>query len=202
VSDRLPASDVGMRDARTSPHSRSERLGRLLWGFVQATFFRLSPRPMHAWRRFLLRAFGASVHATARVYPRARIWAPRNLVLEEYATIADDVEVYSVARIRIGASSTVSQFAHLCAATHDFERIDFPLVAMPISIGRRCWIAAEVFVGPGVSIGDGTVVGARSAVFGDLPGWKVCVGSPARPIRDRVLSTNAESGQLSSEPAA
>ncbi len=105
----------------------------------------------------------------------------------EDSTIADDVEVYSVASIRIGARSTVSQFSHLCAATHDFEDPAFPLRPAPIEIGDDCWLAAEVFVGPGVTIGNGTVVGARASVFDDLPGWSLCVGTPAKPKRPRVM---------------
>jgi putative colanic acid biosynthesis acetyltransferase WcaF len=107
--------------------------------------------------------------------------------MQEHACIADDVDVYSVAPITVGAHSTVSQYGYLCAATHDFEDTGHPLVTAPITIGRRCWLAADVFVGPGVSIGDGTVVGARSSVFRDLPAWVVASGSPAETRRDRRL---------------
>ncbi len=55
----------------------------------------------------------------------------------------------------------------------------------PITIGRRCWLAADVFVGPGVTIGDGAVLGARSSVFKDIPAWVVAAGTPARPLRER-----------------
>lgn len=193
-----PSSDAGMMAARTSAHSRGNQIARAVWGLVQATLFRLSPRPMHRWRNWLLRSFGADLHRTARVYPCARIWAPWNLTMAEFATIADHVEVYDVAPIAIGASTTVSQFSHLCAATHDFEQIDFPLVPKPIAIGSRCWVAAEAFVGPGVTIADGVVVGARSTVLGDLPAWTVCVGTPARPVRPRTLRGMAEGARPAS----
>jgi putative colanic acid biosynthesis acetyltransferase WcaF len=52
-------------------------------------------------------------------------------------------------------------------------------------------VAADAFVGPGVTIGAGAVVGARSNVFGDLPAWTVCVGSPARPVKRRTLTDAA-----------
>ncbi|MBL8760377.1 MAG: putative colanic acid biosynthesis acetyltransferase [Phycisphaerae bacterium] len=170
-----------------SPHSRGHRVARVLWGVVHATLFRWSPKPMHGWRAMLLRVFGAKVSRTARVYPRARVWAPWNLSMGEFATLADDVDCYCVAPITIGSHTVVSQYSYLCGATHDFELAKRPLVPMAITIGSGCWIAADVFVGPGVSIGDGTVVGARSSVFGDLPSWKVCVGSPAKAVRDRVI---------------
>ena len=88
----------------------------------------------------------------------------------------------------LGDRVTVSQYAHLCAGTHDHTRRAMPLVPKPIVLGDDVWIAADVFVGPGVRVRTGTVVGARSSVFGDLPAWKVCVGTPARPVADRVLT--------------
>lgn len=171
----------------SSPHSRRNRLGRILWAIVYVLLFRTSPRPFHRWRNWLLRRFGAKLHPQARVYPRVRIWAPWNLEMDEHATIGQDVDVYCVDRIRIGARSVISQYSYLCGATHDFEVRARPLIPQPIIIGSDVWLAADVFVAPGVTIGDGVVVGARSSVFTDLPQWKICTGSPAKPTRDRVL---------------
>lgn len=103
------------------------------------------------------------------------------------ATIADDVDCYCVERITLGERVVISQYSYLCGATHDFELRNRPLIPMPITIGAGTWIAADVFVAPGVTIGEESVVGARSSVFTDLPSWKVCVGSPAKPIRDRQM---------------
>lgn len=158
-----------------------------MWGIVQATVFRYSPRNLHFWRNALLRIFGAKLHAKARVYPRARVWAPWNLVMEEGATIGDDVDVYCVDTVHLEAWANVSQYSYLCGATHEYENVRFPLVPKPIRIGRRVWIAADVFVGPGVTIGAGTIVGARSSVFTDLEPWIVATGSPARRVRVRKL---------------
>ncbi|MFG0312815.1 MAG: putative colanic acid biosynthesis acetyltransferase [Phycisphaerales bacterium] len=160
---------------------------RAVWGVVYSLLFRPSPRVLHGWRNLLLRVFGAQIERTSRVYPKAKIWAPWNLTMGAYATLADDVDCYCVERITIGANTVVSQYSYLCGATHDFELAHRPLTPMPITIGASCWIAADVFVGPGVEIGEGTVVGARSSVFGSLPAWKVCVGSPAKAVRDREV---------------
>ncbi|MHC4908649.1 MAG: LbetaH domain-containing protein [Planctomycetota bacterium] len=204
---RGPARET-MQDTRSS-FSAGHRLLRAWWGLVWLLLFRPSPRPLHRWRAFLLRVHGADVHPTAHVYPRARVWFPPNLTLERHACIADDVDVYSVAPIRIGAYSVVSQYSFLCGATHDFEDTDHPLVPAPISIGRRCWIAADVFVAPGVTIGNGAVVGARSSVFGDLPGWSVAVGNPAKVSRPRGIgpadfgdAEDADADALSEDPVA
>lgn len=170
-----------------SPHGLGNRAARLAWGIVCAVLFRPSPRNFHGWRNRLLRLFGARLHPTSRVYPRARIWAPWNLVMGEHSCIGDDVEVYCVRPVTLGSYTTVSQYSYLCGATHDYTDPEHPLVPLPITIGDRCWVAADVFIAPGVTIGDGTVVGARSSVFRDLPPWVIATGTPARPQRTREL---------------
>lgn len=173
--------------APASPHSLGNRVMRVIWGLVQGSLFRLSPRPMHRWRVLLLKLFGADVQMSSRVYPKASIWAPWNLKMGDRATIADDVDCYCVDKIVLGDRVVVSQYSYLCGATHDFELRHRPLVPRPIFIGEGTWIAADVFVAPGVTIGEESVIGARSSVFGDLPAWKICTGSPAKPVRDREI---------------
>ena len=171
----------------TSPHSFGNKLSRVLWAWAYVLLFRWTPRPMHAWRNLVLRAFGADLHPTARVYPKAIIWCPAYLKMGAHSCIANDADVYNVGGVTLGDHALVSQYSYLCGATHDHEHVDFPLVPKPIHIGARAWVAADVFVAAGVTIGEGTVVGARSDVFKDLPSWQVCLGSPARAIKPRKL---------------
>ncbi len=173
--------------SKPHPHSVANRAVRVLWGLVQATLFRFSPRPLYPWRALLVRLFGADVPMSARIGPRATIWGPWNLTMGERATIANGVDCYCVARVTIGARSTISQYTYLCAATQQSLPMVMGLGWRTNAGFSKSWVAADVFVGPGVTIGDGSVVGARSAVFTDLPAWKVCSGTPAKPVRDRVL---------------
>ncbi|MAY74432.1 MAG: putative colanic acid biosynthesis acetyltransferase [Phycisphaerae bacterium] len=182
---------------RPSPHSLKNRLARMSWGLVQSTLFRWSPRPLFKIRVALLKAFGAEVTWKSRPYPRCKIWGPWNLSMEDFATLADDVDCYCVERIHIGERTTVSQYAYLCGATHDHEDPGFKLIPRPITIGKHCWIAADVFVAPGVTIGDGSVVGARSSVFTPMPEWSVCVGTPAKVVGPRNL--RGSTGSLTTE---
>jgi putative colanic acid biosynthesis acetyltransferase WcaF len=185
-----PATDTAPavpREQPPSPHPIGNRVTRALWAIVYVLLFRPSPRFMHGWRNLLLRLFGAKLHPTARIYAKARIWLPANLIMHRNSCVSDDVDVYCVAPVTIGEYSTVSQYGYLCAASHDFEDVRHPLTTAPITIGRRCWLAADVFVAPGVTIADGAVVGARSSVFADLPAWTVCAGAPAKPIRPRAI---------------
>lgn len=167
--------------------SRSEKIKRLLWNITQATLFRFSPRRADNWRAWLLRRFGAKVGRVKLLRSTVRVEVPWNIEIGEGAQIGDRVYLYSLGPIRIGDHTVISQFCHICAGTHDFERTDFPLLRVPITIGSRCWVAAESFVAPGVTIADGVVVGARASVVNDLPAWSVCVGTPAKRIGPRRL---------------
>ena len=179
---------------RNKPHEGTEmittgnRVTRFLWGAVWLFLFRPTPNLLHAWRRFLLRLFGARIGRGAHPYPGCRVWAPWNLVMGDHSCLANGVDCYCVATVTLGAHATVSQYSYLCSAGHDYSRASMPIVAAPIIIGERAWIAADVFVGPGVMIGDGAVILARSSVVSDIPPWTVAAGSPATPVRERQSS--------------
>ncbi len=179
---------LSQNDPWTQPSfSLKNRLSRLLWLLVYYPFFRLSPRPFHVWRSFILRLFGAEVGTHCHVYPSVKIWAPWNLYLDDFVGIGDNVTCYSIAPIHIGSWSVVSQGSHLCTGTHDYEDPNFQLIATPITIGSQVWICAEAFISPGVTVYDGAVVGARSVVTKDVPTWTVCAGNPCKPIKPRIL---------------
>jgi len=172
---------------QSAPQTFLNRAGRVLWAVVWRLAYRPSPRVLHGWRRFLLRMFGASIGAGACPYPSARIWAPWNLTMGEGSCLADYVNCYSVDRVTLESHTTVSQYTFLCTASHDYTIGEMPLVTAPIRIGRRAWVAADVFIGPGVTIGERAVVGARASVFRDVDPWTVVGGNPARIIKKYEL---------------
>jgi putative colanic acid biosynthesis acetyltransferase WcaF len=98
-----------------------------------------------------------------------------------------------MAPVVLGERAVVSQGVHLCTGSHDYESENFQLFARPIEIGADAWICAEAFLGPGVTIGDGAVIGARSVVTRDQPSWTVCAGNPCRPIKPRTPPSYARS---------
>lgn len=167
--------------------SLRHRLFRLVWSIAWTLLARWTPPPLHGWRRLLLRLFGARIGRGVRVYGGARIWYPPALAMDEFACFGPGVNCYNQASIRVGARAIVSQGAHLCAGTHDIADPRFQLVARPIVIGAGAWIAAEAFVGPGVAIGDGAVLGARAVAMRDIPAAQVWTGNPAVYVKMRVL---------------
>jgi putative colanic acid biosynthesis acetyltransferase WcaF len=168
-------------DPYTQPSfSLANRLLRALWGVVWLLFFRPSPRPLHAWRRLLLRLFGAQLGRHVNVYPNVKIWAPWQLVIGDKVGIADGVTLYNMALMEIGDRCVVSQGAHLCAGSHDIDSVNFQLIAKPIVLEREVWVCAEAFVGPGVKIAEGCVLGARAVLVKSIvEPWSVWAGNPA-----------------------
>jgi len=161
------------------------RVIRSIWNFVWLTLASWTPPPFRLFRIALLRLFGADVAWSANVYSSAQIWFPPNLIMREYSCLGRGVNCYCMALITLEKYAIISQGAHLCTGTHDIEDPDFQLYAKPIHIGAKAWIAAEAFIGPGVTVHDGAVVGARAVLFKDADPNGVYVGNPAILIRNR-----------------
>jgi putative colanic acid biosynthesis acetyltransferase WcaF len=171
--------------------SRRNRLARFIWQIVWLFLFRFTPPPLHAWRCWLLRLFGARIGSPCFVYNDVEIWAPWNLQMADYSTLGRRVICYSMAPVILGERAVVSQGVHLCTGSHDYESENFQLFARPIVVGSDAWICADVFVAPGVSIGNGAVIGARAVVTRDQPTWFVCGGNPCRPLKPRTIPAYA-----------
>ena len=165
-----------------------------LWWAVQATLFAWSPQVLYRWRAFLLRLFGAKIGKGVVIRPSVKITYPWKLTVGDYAWVGDDAVLYTLGNITLGNNSVVSQKCYLCTGSHDYTSAHFEITATPIVIGAKCWLATDVFVAPGVTIGDGSVVGARSSVFKSLPGGMVFRGNPLKAVRERVPLSGREAG--------
>jgi putative colanic acid biosynthesis acetyltransferase WcaF len=165
--------------------TRSNKLARACWSVTYWVLFRLTPVPLHAWRAFVLRCFGASIGRRVRIYPSASIWAPWNLSMADDSCIGPGVDCYCVDRIVLQSRAIVSQRSFLCTATHDYEQTGLPLRTAPITIETDGWVTAEVYVGPGVTLHTGAVALARAVVVKDVAAWTVVAGNPAQPVRVR-----------------
>lgn len=180
----LDASRTNVLEGGAS-FSLGNRVLRVVWGTAWLVLARFTPPPLHPWRRLILRLFGARVGKGARVHASAAIWLPANLELGDHALIGPGARIYNQGRIRIGARTVISQRAHLCASSHAIDDPHFQLVLRPVTIGAGCWVAAEAFVGPGVTMADGAVLAARGALFDDAEADGVYRGNPAVKIKER-----------------
>jgi putative colanic acid biosynthesis acetyltransferase WcaF len=154
----------------------------LLWEMCWTVFCRWTPKPLHVWRLIWLRAFGAEVDGWAFVHQRARIQKPWLLKLGRDACIGDLANIYNLGAVEIGARAIVAQEAYLCTGTHAFDQPDVPLVTAPIKIGEAAFIGARSFVLPGVTVGEGAIVGACAVVTKDIEPFTVNAGNPSRQL--------------------
>jgi putative colanic acid biosynthesis acetyltransferase WcaF len=185
--NELPPETLQRLDTfRLAPGTRGRSaIAVQLWWLVQATAFRGSPQIAYGFRRWLLRCFGAKVGHKVLLRSSVTVTYPWKVSIGDYAWIGDDVVLYSIGNITIEAHAVVSQRSYLCAGDHDAALSDFPIRARDITVKAGAWVATDVFVGPGVTVGANAVVGARSSVFKDVPPGMICHGNPCRPIRPR-----------------
>jgi putative colanic acid biosynthesis acetyltransferase WcaF len=180
-----PRSDIALNRAARK-YSAAEQVRRVLWSAGQ-WLVRRSPRPAFAWRRFVLRAFGARIGREVHVYPSTRIYMPWNVEIGDWSALGEDAFIYSLGHVTIGESVTLSYRAHVCAGTHDLRDPLLPLLKPPVRIESGAWIGTEAFIGPGVTVGSGAVVGARAVVVRSVPAQTIVAGNPARPIGRRDI---------------
>ena len=168
--------------------AKPHRLPRLCWIVVNATLFRCLPgTPLRYARNIILRMFGAKIPLKSLVYSSCKIYAPWNLEVGKYSCVGPYTELYNKAPIIIKDNAVVSQGAFLCTASHDIADPYHSLVTAPIVVGDKAWVAARAFVGMGVTIGEGAVVGAMASVYKDVEPWTVVAGNPAKFIKKRVI---------------
>lgn len=179
--------DMGQLIPEPSPWSFREKLVRTIWMLLGRPIFRLSFHNLYGFRAALLRLFGAKVGKGTRIRPSVHVEIPWNLDIRDGVTVGDHAILYGLGTITIGERTIVSQYAHLCAGTHDHTDRRFPLIRDPIEIGPDAWIGADAFVGPNVRVGRLSVLGARSSAYKDLEPATVYVGNPAQPLKRREL---------------
>lgn len=194
AAGRIRPKIANQSDRYSSPWSLRERVGMLAWLVVETVLCRPMPKHLVWWRLFWLRVFGARIWGTPFVHPKARIKIPWQLTLEDRVAIAPGVEVYNLGHVTLRERCVVSQHAYLCGGTHELSDPKLPLLVGDIEIGREAFIGARAMILPGVTVGEGAVLGAGGVAAKDLEQWTIYVGNPARAIKKRRMG-EGESGQ-------
>lgn len=127
----------------------------------------------------MLRLFGAKVGKGVVIRSRVNITFPWNLSIGDHVWIGDEVMILSLDRVTIGSHVCISQRAFLCTGSHRFRSENFDLLTAPIAIGDECWVAANSFVAPGVTLGRRTLCAAGAVVLGSAGPDAVLSGNPA-----------------------
>lgn len=167
------------------------KVKRTIWNVVYIIMFRPFPTKFfRKWRIMVLKFLGAKVESDAEIYSSAKIWAPWNLEIKTNGCLGPNTICYNQAMVTIGKNAIVSQNAYLCTAGHDVNKricAEEGLRIAPIRIEKDAWIGTRAFVGMGVTIGEGAVVGATASVYKDVEPWTVVGGNPAKVIKKRVI---------------
>ena len=169
-----------------SRFSIKEKIIRIIWNIIWSIVSFL-PRQASFLRVILIRMFGGTIGINCLIETGVKIWIPWNLELADFVVIGRNVEIYNYGKVKIDSMTVISQYCYLCTGTHDYSHPYMPLTWEPISIGSECWIAAGTWIMPGISIGYGTVIGARSLITKDMPSWMVCGGHPCVPLKPRKI---------------
>lgn len=165
------------------------KVKRVIWQFLVSPLFYMMPRNANGLRINLLKMMGAKIGHTCLIEAKVNVLMPWNLELGNFVVLGRGVEIYNYALVKINDMTVISQRCYLCTGSHDYTHPYMPLIWKPIVIGSECWVAAEAFVAPGVEIGNGVVIGARSVVTKNMPEWTVCAGNPCKSIKPRLIQS-------------
>jgi acetyltransferase-like isoleucine patch superfamily enzyme len=135
---------------------------------------------LQAWA---LRSMGASCpHDTLWIGPEVWFDHPENITFGERVTLNPDSRITAFDRVVIGDDFLAAPGLSINAGTHDLATL--APASAPVVVGHRVWCGARVTICAGVELGDDAVIGAGAVVVRSLPARQVCLGVPARPVRD------------------
>lgn len=184
----MNSTSIDLTKSKTN-WSLSFKIKRGVWTYLLEPLVRWWPKSFSPLRIAALRLMGANIGKRCLILPGGTVLMPWNLTLKDYVAISAHVNIYNFAPVEIGTMTVVSQNCHLCTGSHDYRQGHMPLVYYPIRIGSECWVASGAYIGPGVEIPDGAVVGAMSVVVKTLPSaWSVYAGNPCVFIKPRVMA--------------
>lgn len=160
---------------------------KILWTVTVRPFPRQTGKK---WAICILKMFGAKIGRNCVVYSSAHILYPWNLTLEDNVIISYNTIIQNSTPMLIKQGAMISQYSYLCDGTHSLNDPQDDGHASPIVIEERSWISARCFVGPGVTVKRGTVVGGGTVLKTSTPPYSVVIGNPAKVVG--FASTPAE----------
>lgn len=157
------------------------------WDYIQATLIQWSPHPFYEWRNLIYRFFGAKIGKGVKIRRTAKCNYPWKIEIGDYSWVGDEATLYSLDKITIGNHVVISQQAYICTGTHDVSDPNFGLKTAPIKIGNGVWIAIGALIMPGVTVGEGAIIGGRAVLTKNAKPYGIYIGAPAKYSRNRKL---------------
>ncbi len=117
---------------------------------------------------------------------------PRNIIFGDHVWIGHNVKIDGRGGVSIGSGCILARQTEIISSNHYFrgdDLMEIPydkrFISKPITIGENVWIGLRTVILPGVTIGEGAVIGACSVVTKDIPPLAIVGGNPAKVIRYR-----------------
>ncbi len=173
-------------------------LTRVVWFLAGLPLLRSSVIPSSAFRRWLLRLFGAEIGNGAVIKPGFRVKHPWFLKAGDHCWFGEDAWIDNLTTITIGDNVCISQGAYLCTGNHDWSDPTFRLVVQPIQIHSGAWVGARASLAPGTVVGEGAVVGFGAVASGNIPAYEIHGGNPAKFIRRREIRSTSVTDKVAS----
>lgn len=124
-----------------------------------------------------------------RIYGLGKLLIAKNSYIGSYSSL----QLHEKAQIFIGKGCSISHNVKMYTsskmADYDFEnKSSVPEKIGDITIGDFCWIGANVFINPGIKIGENSIIGANSVVTKDIEPFSICGGVPCKLIRKKNIN--------------
>lgn len=174
------------RNSKTQNITKKQKIRLQIWRCIDTLFFRTSLNIFSFWRIFLLKLFGAKIGKGCYISPLARIYMPWNLIIGNFSSIDDYVFIKSTEKVLIGDYVSISNFVHIITGGHDVRQRNFSSERAPIIIENGVFIGADSYIGKGTTIGQMSVIGARSLVLKNIPENKIAFGNPCQVRSERL----------------
>jgi putative colanic acid biosynthesis acetyltransferase WcaF len=115
-----------------------------------------------------------------------KITYPWNVEIGDYSWIGENNVLYSLGKINIGKNVALAHQVYINTGGHDYKKVSFDIFSKDVVIEDECWITNDVYVAPGVTVGKGSIIAARSSVLKNIAEGKICAGTPAVEIKNRI----------------
>lgn len=180
-----PKVSLKQFDATIGLNRGAGRFKEMLW-YLTKVFFFLSALPFPTgFKVWVLRRFGANIGEGVVIKPRVNIHFPWKLVIGNDVWIGEEAFLLNFEPLTIGDNVCISQRSFLCGGNHDYRKPSMPYRNGPITLKDGCWVGASCFIGPGVTIGENTVITVGSVIVSDQQGNKVVTRPPEYNIKKR-----------------
>ena len=176
----LAEADLARRDRGALRHYASEVLDRAAWASPAMSF--LLPVSL---RRALLRLAGLRIGAKVTGLKHCGFQS-NQVSIGDGSFVNAGCQFEGFGRIDIGRDVFLGPQVMILTSTHEVDKegqVARMPASRPVRVGDRCWLGARVMVLPGVTIGEGTIIGAGAVVTRDCKPGAVYVGVPARQLR-------------------